>query len=167
MKRLAFLLPLMLASVVHAQVVYFAGGVARAEVPPGYDHYFEQRRKTLVVLPPALKGVEIRVTFNSLLQYVKQRPSIGKDMVQDAAKKKDKQVFMLTENGGVGFVDFSENRVYGSTPMQETHGMLGLDDGYATFTISIPVSQLASEASKQFLSTGFKAVLARIRSRGA
>src|ERR1041385_6721409 len=96
-----------------AEVILFAGGVAQAELPGGYEHYFEEQRKTLVVSPmsTAVK-IEVRFTFNSLRPYVKQRPTIGKDFIADSSKKKNKTTFQVPGNGGIGFVDFAESRLY-------------------------------------------------------
>jgi hypothetical protein len=163
---LAFLLLAPLSAL--AEVVLFAGGIAQADLPTGYEHYFEEQRKTLVLSPigSAVK-IEIRFTFNSLRPYVKQRPTIGKDFVGDMSKKKNKTTFQVPENGGIGFVDFSETRTYESERFQQTHGMMGLDDGYVTFTISIPESALSTAQAKRMLDEEFKALLGRIRSRGA
>jgi hypothetical protein len=150
-----------------ADVVLFAGSVAQADIPPGYEHHFEEQRRTLVVSPVGSPKIELRFTFNSLRPHIKQRPTIGKDFVLDASKKKDKLTFQVPENGGVGFVDFTETRVHGSERVQATHGMMGLDDGYVTFTISVEESLLPTPPAKQVLESGFKVLLGRIRSRGA
>ena len=167
MKLLAALILSLAPLTALADAVFFAGNVAQADIPTGYEHYFEEQRTTLVVSPVGSPKIEVRFTFNSLRPYVKQRPTIGKDFVLDAAKKKDKVTFRVPENGGIAFVDFTKTSTYGSERVQETHGIMGLDDGYVTFTISVEESQLSSAHAKQLLESGFKSLLGRIRSRGA
>jgi hypothetical protein len=150
-----------------ADVVFFAGNNAKVDIPPGHEHYFEDQRKTPVVVPAGATKVEMRFTFHSLRAYVKQRPAIGKEFVLDFSKKKGKPTFVLAENGGVGFVDFTQTSEYRGDKVQETHGTMGLDDGYVTFTISIAETVSTTPAAKQALESGFKRVLARIRSGGA
>src|SRR5882672_3253288 len=98
-----------------AEIALFAGGVAQVVLPAGYEHYFEEQRKTLVVSQVGTPAkIEVRFTFNSLRPYAKQRPTIGKDFVLDSSKKKIKVTFQVPENGGIGFVDFAEVRMHGS-----------------------------------------------------
>ena len=87
--------------------------------------------------------------------------------MQDTAKKKGKPIFTLDGNSGIGFVDYSKKSKIGEDQVQETFGMMGLDDAYVTFTITVEEDKMASDSAKEFLATGFKFLLSRIRSRGA
>lgn len=166
MKRFILSLLLLAAPLtVFAEVVLFAGNVAQADIPAQYKHYLEQQGQTLVVSPANGPRIEMRFTFNSLRSYVKLRPTVGKDFVLDSSKKKGRRTFEVPENGGVGFVDFSQVGEYDGEKVQETHGIMGLDDGYVTFTVSIPEAQAASPAARQALDSDFKLILGRIRSR--
>jgi len=166
MKRFILSLLLLAAPLTaFADVVLFAGNVAQADIPAEYRHFLEEQGKTLVVSPAKGPRIEMRFTFNSLRSYVKQRPTVGKDFVIDSSKKKGRRTFEVPENGGVGFVDFSQVGEYDGEKVQETHGIMGLDDGYVTFTVSIPEAEAASPAAKQALESDFKLILGRIRSR--
>ena len=146
-----------------AETVFFAGRIAQADVPTGYEHNFEDKRRTLVLLPISQKKMEIRFTANSLREYVKQRPMIGRDIVQDAASKKGKEAFQIAENGGIAFIDFTESRVINGENTQSTHGMMGLNDVYVTFTVTVADEISGSEAVRTMLATGIKSLLGRIK----
>ncbi len=167
MNRLSLILFFCIATFAQAEVLVVGDGIAQIDLPVGYRHYFEDGKQTLLVVAPGPQKMDFRFTFNSFRQYVKQRPTIGKDFVQDTAKKKGKPVFILDGNGGIAFVDYSKKSKIGEDRVQETFGMMGLDDGYVTFTITIEEDKLASDSAKEFLATGFKTLLSRIRSRGA
>ena len=165
MYRLLLGLALLAIVPAYADPVFFAGRVGQADVPKDYDHFFEERGKTLVLLPQGQKKVEVRFTYNSLRDYLRQRPSIGKDFVQDAARKKGKQIFPIEQNGGIAFVDFTEPRVTsGGERLQSTHGIMGLDDGYVTFTVTTTEENASSEFVRRLLSDGIKELLRRISS---
>ncbi|HVE53799.1 MAG TPA: hypothetical protein VNB23_10510, partial [Ramlibacter sp.] len=106
-----------------------------------------------------------RFTFNSFREYVKQRPTIGKDFVQDAARQKGKEIFPVPGNSGVAFLDVNESRVAGGERIRSTHGMMGLNSGFVTFTITTTEALADSEYVKQLLAVGIKDLLGRIRDR--
>ena len=163
----SLLLALLLCSVAlsaAAQNVLFAGNLARANVPAGYEHYFEERRKTLVLAPTGKLKAEVRFTFNSLREYLSQKPNAGLDFIEYAASKKNRPLFDIPENGGKAFIDFARDGVLNGKKAQDTHGMMGLRNGYVTFTITIDQEHVDSEAAKELLGTGIKALLGRIRS---
>lgn len=166
MKR--FFLWLLLAAPLAAlaDVVPFADGVAQADLPPGYTHRLEERGSTLVVSPVAAPQIEMRFSFNSLRGHVKQHPGIGKDFVRDSSKKKGRRSFELPGNGGVAFIDFSQVSQIDGTQVQQTHGLMGLDDAYVTFTVAMPEADAATPAGREALDSGFKLILGRIRSGG-
>ena len=165
MRHLLLIVALMMSVPVHAETVFFAGRVAQVDVPKEYEHFFEERGKTLVLLPKTQRKVEVRMTFNSLREYVRQRPSIGKDFIQDAARKKGKAIFPVEQNGAIAFVDFTEPRITQSGErLQNTHGMMGLDDGYVTFTVTATEENANSEFVRRLLADGIKELLGRIRS---
>ena len=165
MRYLFPILFLAASSFVKAEVVLFAGQVAQADIPAGYEYKFEEKRKTLVLLPQIEKKVEIRFTYNSLREYVKQRPTIGKDAIRDAARKKEKELFTVSGNDGVAFIDFTEARVANGEKIRSTHGTMGLNDGYVTFTITAAEDVVASDFVKGLLSGGIKTLLGSITSR--
>ena len=164
MRSLLALLLLCCALSTSAQTVMFAGNVAKADIPAGYEHYFEERRKTLVLVPSGFKDAEIRITFNSLREYLAQKPDVGREFVKHAASKRGKQLFDVPSNGGVAFIDFTQTSVHGARKVEDTHGMMGLRDGYATFTVSIAQEKASSEPAKALLSGGIRTLLASIRS---
>jgi hypothetical protein len=167
MGRLLLNLLLLLSSSAYAEIVMLAGGAGQIDLPPGYRYFLEDGQTTLVVLPRNLKKAQIRFSFNSLRAYVKQRPRIGRQFVEDTAKKTGKTTFSVPGNEGVAFVDYTTKDSYGNDRVQETFGIMGLDDSYVIFMISIAEDELASNAAARDLSaTGFRQLLSRIRSRG-
>lgn len=147
-----------------ADVALFADRVAQADVPPGYTHRFEEGGNTLVVSPVAAPQTEMRFSFNSLRGHVKQHPTIGKDFVRDSSRKKGRRSFELPGNGGVAFVDFSQVSDIDGTQVQQTHGLMGLDDAYVTFTVAMPEADAATPAGREALDSGLRLLLGRIRS---
>lgn len=166
MRLLLLVAYILLAPAVHAQVVHFAGQLAQFDVPKGYSYGFEDGRRTISLSPPAPHHIEIRLTFNSLGEYVRQRPTVGKDFVRDTAKKKGKEVFEVAGNGGIAFIDFSESRQAGPDRIRSTHGMLGLNEGYLTFTVTSEEHAADSPAMKKIFDHGLKELLGRVKSRG-
>ncbi len=164
----SFLLALFLlgSSLAHAQVVYFDRQIAQFEVPKGYRYGFEDGRRTLSLSPEAPHHIEIRLTFNSMGEYVSQRPMIGKGFVRDAATKKGKELFEVPGNGGVGFVDYSESRQAGQDLIRSTHGIMGLRDGYVTFSVTTEEKYFDSSAMKEIFARGLKELLGKVKSRG-
>lgn len=167
MRLLVLAVWLLAASVAHSQVVYFEKQLARFEVPTGYRYGFEDGRRTLSISPEAPHHIEIRFTFNSMREYTSQRPTIGKDFVRDTAAKKGKETFHVPENGGVAFLDYSASRQIGGDRIRDTHGMMGLNDGYVTFTITAEDKYADSAAMKELFARNLKGLLGRIKSRGA
>lgn len=166
MRLFLLALYLLVSPLAHAQLVHFEGQLAQFEVPKGYRYGFEDGRRTLSLSPPAPHHIEIRFTFNSMREYVRQRPTIGKDFVLDAAKKKGREVFEVTGNGGVAFIDFSESRQAGADRIRDTHGMMGLNDGYLTFTVTSEENAADSAAMKEIFARVLKELLGRVKSRG-
>jgi hypothetical protein len=146
--------------------VHFDRQVARFEVPKGYRYGFEDGRRTLSLSPEAPHHIEIRLTFNSMSEYVAHRPTIGKDFVRDAAAKKGKDIFDVPGNGGVAFVDYSESRQAGPDRIRSTHGMMGLNEGYVTFSITTEEKHFDSSAMKDVMSRGLKELLGKVKARG-
>ena len=141
----------------------FAGNVAKADIPAGYEYYFEEQRRTLVLVPSGFKDAEIRITFNSLREYLTQKPDVGREFVKHAASKREKRLFEVPGNGGVAFVDFTQTNTHAGRKVEDTHGMMGLRDGYVTFTVSIAQEKASSEPAKALLSSGIRTLLASIR----
>jgi hypothetical protein len=154
------------ASFAHSQVVHFERQLAQFEVPKGYRYGFEDGRRTLSLSPEAPHHIEIRLTFNSMKEYASQRPTIGKDFVRDAAKKKGKDLFDVPGNGGVAFLDYAESRQAGSDRIRETHGMMGLNDGYVTFTVTAEEKDADSSTMKEIFARALKDLLGKVKSRG-
>ncbi len=164
----SFLITLYLlgSSLAFSQVVHFDRQVAQFEVPKGYRYGFEDSRRTLSLSPEAPHHIEIRLTFNSMREYVSQRPTIGKDFVRDAAAKKGKELFEVPGNGGVAFVDYSESRQAGSDRIRSTHGMMGLNDGFVTFSVTAEETHLDSPVMQEVFARGLKELLGKVKSRG-
>jgi hypothetical protein len=99
-------------------------------------------------------------------EYASQHPTIGKDFVRDAAKKKGKELFDVPGNGGVAFLDYAESRKAGSDRIRETHGMMGLKDGYVTFTVTAEEKDADSSTMKEIFARGLKDLLGKVKSRG-
>jgi hypothetical protein len=154
------------ASFAHSQVVHFERQLAQFEIPKGYRYGFEDGRRTLSLSPEAPHHIEIRFTFNSMKEYASQHPTIGKDFVRDAAKKKGKELFDVPGNGGVAFLDYAESRKAGSDRIRETHGMMGLNDGYVTFTVTAKEKDADSSTMKEIFARGLKDLLGKVKSRG-
>jgi hypothetical protein len=154
-------------SLAHAEIVMIGGGAGQIDVPQGYRAYFEDGRKTLVLLPPNTQKIAFRFTYHSMRAYAKQRPAIGKDFVQDVAKKRGLTTFSVEGNNGIAFFDLARTSMSGNERVQDTSGALGLDDAYMTFTLSASEDQLTSEAVREALISSLKALLSRVRSRGA
>ncbi|MGE0333594.1 MAG: hypothetical protein AB7P37_23200 [Ramlibacter sp.] len=146
--------------------MHFDRQVAQFDVPKGYRYGFEDGRRTLSLSPEAPHHIEIRFTFNTMREYVSQRPTIGKDFVRDAAAKKGKEVFDVPGNGGVAFVDYSETRQAGPDRIRSTHGMMGLSDGYVTFSVTTEETNFDSPTMKEVFARGLKELLGKVKSRG-
>lgn len=148
----------------HAETVLFAGNVARADVPAaGYEHFFEEERKTLVFVSTGRLKAAVRFTFNSLQPYLTQKPNVGLEFIEYAASKKSKPLFDIPGNGGKAFFDFTREGALDGKKAQDTHGMMGLRDGYVTFTITIDQEHVGSAEAQALVSTGIKSLLGRIR----
>lgn len=166
MRSLLLALSLFSSSLAYSQVVQFDRQVAQFDVPNGYRYGFEDGRRTLSLSPAAPHHIEIRLTFNSMREYVSQRPTIGRDFVRDAAAKKGKELFDVPGNGGVAFVDYSESRQAGPDRIRSTHGMLGLNDGYVTFSVTAEERNFDSSTMKELFARGLKELLGKVKSRG-
>lgn len=166
MRSLLFALFLFSSTLAHSQVVHFDRQVAQFDVPKSYRYGFEDGRRTLSLSPEAPHHIEIRFTFNSMKEYVSQRPTIGKDFVRDAASKKGKEFFDVLGNGGVAFVDYSESRQAGPDRIRSTYGMMGLSDGYVTFSVTTEEKNFDSPTMKELFSRGLKELLGKVKSRG-
>ena len=154
MRSLFVVLCLFGSSLACSQVVHFDRQGAQFEVPKGYKYEFEDGQRTLSLTPEAPHHIEIRLTFNSMREYVSQRPTIGKDFVRDAAAKKGKKLFDVPGNGGVAFVDYSESWQAGPDRIRSTHGMMGLSDGYVTFSVTAEEAQFESPTMKEVFVRG-------------
>jgi hypothetical protein len=165
LRKLLFLLTASICIGANAQVVWFQRNVAKIDIPPGYSYTFEDGRATLVLSPSNQPKVEIRLTFNSLKPYVNQRPTIGKDFVRDTATKKGKSLFDVPGNAGVAFIDLTSERAVSGEQIQDTHGLMGLDDGYLTFTITTTKALASSDLVKELVGGGIKSILGRVKSR--
>ncbi len=166
MRSLLLALCLFSSSLAYCQVVHFDRQVAQFEVPKGYRYGFEDGRRTLSLSPEAPHHIEIRFTFTSMKEYVSQRPTIGKDFVRDAAAKKGKELFDVPGNGGVAFVDYTESRQAGPDRIRSTHGMMGLSDGYVTFSVTTEETHFDSPTMKEVFARGLKELLGKVKSRG-
>lgn len=166
MRLLLFALCLFGSSLAWTQVVHFDRQVAQFEVPKGFRYGFEDGRRTISLSPEAPHHIEIRFTFNSMREYVGQRPTIGKDFVRDAAAKKGKVLFDVPGNGGVAFVDYTESSQAGPDRIRSTHGMMGLSDGYVTFTVTSEEKHFGSPAMKEIFAQGLRYLLGKVKSRG-
>jgi hypothetical protein len=167
LRKLLALLAAAICTCASAQVVWFQRNLAQADIPQGYSYTFEDNRATLVLAPSSQPKVEIRLTFNSLKPYVSQRPTIGKDFVRDAGTKKGKALFDVPGNSGVAFIDFTSERIVSGEQIQDTHGMMGLNDGYLTFTITTTKALANSDLVRELVSGGIKSILGRVKSREA
>lgn len=166
MRRVLLAISLLASTLAYSQVVQFEGQLAQFDVPKNYRYGFEDGRRTLSMSPEAPHHIEIRFTFNSMREYVRQRPNVGKEFVRDAAKKKGKEVFNIPGNGGVAFIDYSESRQAGADRLHETHGMMGLSDGYLTFTVTAEEKNADSPTMKSIFVRGLAELLGRVKSRG-
>lgn len=166
-RSLVLCIGLLLPSLALCQVAIFKGNVAEFDVPKDHHYEFEEGRQTLSLSLQAPHRVEIRLTFNSLKDYVRQRPTIGKDFIRDSAKKKGKELFDVPGNGGMAFIDFSETRRAGADEIRSTHGMMGLNDAYVTFTVTTEAKNADSPTMKRIFSGGLTELLGRLKSRGA
>ncbi|RMX05750.1 hypothetical protein D8I35_11305 [Corticibacter populi] len=166
MRSLLLALCLFGSSLACSQVVHFDRQVAQLEVPKGYRYGFEDGRRTLSLSPEAPHHIEIRLTFNSMKEYVSQRPTIGKDFVRDTAAERGKELFEVPGNGGVAFLDYSESRQAGSDRIRSTHGVMGLSDGYVTFSVTAEEKKFDSSTMKDIFARDLKKLLGKIKSRG-
>lgn len=166
MRLIILALYLFSSSLAYSQVVHFDRQVAQFEVPNGYRYGFEDGRRTLSLSPKAPHHIEIRFTFNSMREYIRQRPTIGKEFVRDAAAKKGKELFDVPGNGGIAFVDFSESRIAGQDRIRSTHGMMGLSDGYVTFSVTSEEKYFDSPTMKEVFAQGLKELLGKVKSHG-
>lgn len=99
-------------------------------------------------------------------EYASQRQTIGKDFVRDAAAKKGKELFEVPGNGGVAFIDYSESRQAGPDRIRSTHGMMGLNDGYVTFSVTAEEREADSSTMKEIFARVLKDLLGKVKSRG-
>lgn len=115
--------------------VVFPGGEVMMSLPGGYGSRFDDGGETLVVFPRS-KSFELRITFHSLAKFARQRSTLPKDFIADAAQKNGRPLFQLKSNDSVGYAEATKASSDDAPPSFHTHGAISLGRGYATFTLS-------------------------------
>jgi hypothetical protein len=153
-------------SIAQSSLVIFAGAAAAVAKPSGYVSKLEEHGNTLILLP-ATKAFELRVTFHSLAQYTKQRPTIAKDFISDTAKKNGRTLFHLDANDSIGYVDPPKPSNDAGPPSQHIHGAMSLGQGYATFTLSFEDNAVEHTDVRWARDKGLLELLALLKNVGA
>lgn len=144
-----------------AEVVALPGGAAEIDMPASYA----ARVDGVALMLVSRAGLAMRVRAVAMARRESGQLDVAEVHVRRHAAQEGLPLFVV-QGGGIGCLRQTSKGQPDSNWSQETLGLYAVGNMYVIFDIRMDDEIARSPAGKEFMESGFKVLLARLRSRG-
>jgi hypothetical protein len=145
----------------------FSNG-ASVEVPPAYASNTEEDGKTLVIFPRVHPQFEFRLTFHSVVPYLRGRPNAARDFVLKHASEAKADLVYIGSRNWVGYTqDLGRHIEHDGVETSSLSTIFAIREGVVVTTFTGAAKHLNDEDFQRFLHADMEKILASIKYAGS